>query len=124
MKIFILDEISFDRTIQCSALPFEFRREASARPARICVGLEITRVRHRLGSVTVMTNGDCCLLEINELIGTPRPAVGTPQWGVPTSKNWIERILREHVLDIRDEQFLMLLFMMNAENKDRLDFIQ
>src|SRR5947199_10675692 len=28
------------------------------------------------------------------------------------------------MFDVRDEQFLMLLFMMNAQNKNRLDFIQ
>ena len=42
---------------------------------------------------------------------------------LPLSKDGIERILREHVLDVCDEQFLMLLLMMNTENEDRLDLI-
>src|SRR5436309_14657009 len=36
----------------------------------------------------------------------------------------MERILREHVLDIRDEQFLMLLLMMNAENQNGFNVVE
>ena len=43
---------------------------------------------------------------------------------LPLAKHRIQRILREDVLDICNEQFLMLLLMMSAEDKDRLDFIQ
>ena len=32
------------------------------------------------------------------------------------AKNRVERILRKHVLDVGDEQFLVLLLVMNAEN--------
>lgn len=43
----------------------------------------------------------------------------------PTStKNRIERVLREDVLDVRDEQFLMLLFVMEAEDENRFHFIE
>jgi hypothetical protein len=40
------------------------------------------------------------------------------------TKNRIERVLREDVLDVRDEQFLMLLFVMEAEDEERLDLIE
>ena len=39
-----------------------------------------------------------------------------------SSKDRIERILREDVFDVGDEQFLMLLLVMKAEGQDRLDF--
>ena len=43
---------------------------------------------------------------------------------IPTSaENRIERILRENVFDVGDEQFLMLLLVMRAENQKGLDFI-
>src|SRR5207249_476976 len=37
------------------------------------------------------------------------------------AKNREERVLRENVFDIGDEQLLMLLFVMNSERKDRFD---
>ena len=40
------------------------------------------------------------------------------------AKYRIERVLREDVLDVRDEQFLMLLFVMDAKDENRLDFIE
>ena len=40
------------------------------------------------------------------------------------SKNRMQRILREDMLDISSEQFLMLLFVMNAERDDRFNFVQ
>ena len=36
----------------------------------------------------------------------------------------MERVLREDVFDIGDEQFLMLLLVMNSEGEDRLDFVE
>src|SRR5712691_62301 len=75
-------------------------------------------------SATVVADCDGCHLELDEMGGTPRCGVRTAQDAVPTLKNRIKRVLRKHVLDVRDEQFLMLLFMMNAQNKDRLDFVQ
>src|SRR5436189_5736446 len=80
--------------------------------------------------VAVMANRDGCPLEIDETVGTPtcrgwRPFFGAHGVTRPTcSKNRVERILREHVLDIRDEQFLMLLLMMPAEDENRFDFIE
>ena len=38
------------------------------------------------------------------------------------AENRIERILRENVLDVGDEQFLMLLLVMNAENQNAAQF--
>src|SRR6266487_1932215 len=82
-------------------------------------------------SVAVMSNVGNCLLQISELVGIPRPREAVLQSfrrarrSRPTvTKNRIERILREHVLDIGDEQFLMLLLMMNSENENRFDFIE
>ena len=40
------------------------------------------------------------------------------------SKNRIKRVLCEDVFYVRDEQFLMLLFVMHAEDENRLDFIE
>ena len=40
------------------------------------------------------------------------------------SENWMERILREHVLDVGHEQFLVLLFVMNSQRDDGFNFIQ
>ena len=79
-------------------------------------------------STTVMADFDDCLLEIDKMVGTDRQAVRRKfrraRRSRPTSKHRIERILREHVLDVRNKQFLMLLFMINAQNNDWLDFIQ
>ena len=36
----------------------------------------------------------------------------------------MKRILRKHVFDIGDEQFLMLLLVMKTENEYRFDFIE
>jgi hypothetical protein len=40
------------------------------------------------------------------------------------SKTGIERVLREDVFDVCDEQFLMLLLVVNAERDDRLELVQ
>ena len=34
------------------------------------------------------------------------------------SKDWMKRILREDVLDVGNEQFLMLLLVMKTESED------
>ena len=41
---------------------------------------------------------------------------------VPFPENRMERVLRENVLDVGDEQFLVLLLVMQADREDRLDF--
>ena len=38
---------------------------------------------------------------------------------VSLTKNRIERVLCQNVLDVRDEQFLMLLFVMDAKDENR-----
>src|SRR5260370_10790357 len=43
---------------------------------------------------------------------------------VSFAENGIERVLRENVIDICDEQFLVLLLMMDAENKNRFNLIE
>ena len=40
------------------------------------------------------------------------------------SKNRMQRILREDVLDIGNEQFLMLLFVLDAQCDDRFNRVQ
>ena len=40
------------------------------------------------------------------------------------AENGMQRVLGENVLDISDEQFLMLLFVMNAEDHNRFDLVQ
>src|SRR4029077_14123208 len=72
-------------------------------------------------SAAVMADRSHRLFKINK---PHRAAFLSGDLDFSLSKDGIQRILREHVLDVRDEQFLMLLFMMNTENKDRLDFIQ
>src|SRR5207253_5825673 len=79
-------------------------------------------------SIAIMTDLDSCLIEVDEVIGTDHRAVRRnlrrDQRSRPTlAENRTERILREHVLDIGDEQFLMLLLVMKPENQNRLDFI-
>src|SRR5439155_24211840 len=51
MKRFVLDKISFNRTIGRCAFPFKLGWEASAGPISIGIGFEITDVRHRLGFI-------------------------------------------------------------------------
>src|SRR6266436_6959778 len=78
--------------------------------------------------VAVMANRDWRLLELDKIVGTARrcrPFFGAHGVTRPTrTKDRIKRILREHVLDIRDEQFLVLLLMMPSENQNRFDFIE
>ena len=72
-------------------------------------------------SVTVVANCDHCLIEINK---ANRADVLRNDVCVSPSIHWMQRILPEHVFDVCDEQFLMLLFMMNTEHKKRLDCIK
>src|SRR5206468_571118 len=79
-------------------------------------------------SAAIVTDCDKRLFEIEEMVGTAlccRPFVGAHGVTRPAfAKNGIKRILRKDVLDIGDQQFLMLLLMMNAENQDRFDYIK
>ena len=59
MEEFGLDEIAFDRTIHCGALPFELGREACPSPVGIRVGFEIADVRDRLGLIDAAQTGEC-----------------------------------------------------------------
>src|SRR5881397_2539042 len=84
-----------------------------------------------IGEATaIMANRDNLFVEIEKAVGTPtrrgcRPFFGAHGVTRPTrTKNRVERILREHVLDVRDEQFLMLLLMMPAEDENRFDVIE
>jgi len=70
--------------------------------------------------VAIMAYRSHGFLEIDKPVGTAlrcRPFFGS-------TKNRIERVLREDVLDVRDEQFLMLLFVMEAEDENRFHFIE
>src|SRR6266478_5384452 len=72
-----------------------------------------------IGETTaIMANRDGLFVEIEKAVGTAlrcRPFFGAHGVTRPTrTKDRIKRILREHVLDIRDEQFLVLLLMMSA----------
>src|SRR5207247_10375338 len=64
-------------------------------------------------SAAVVANRDSCLFELNEALGRNRRAF---RRNFRLSKKGVERILCEYVLDVRNEQFLLLLFMMNSEN--------
>ena len=63
-------------------------------------------------------------VKLDKLVGTRRRPCPARRRRPTSSKNRIERVLREDVLDVGDEQFLMLLFMMHAEDENRLDFIE
>src|SRR5215510_6105607 len=79
-------------------------------------------------SATVMANLNDCFFEIDELVGTVfryRPFFSAHGVTRPTgSKNRIKRILCEHVLDVGDQQFLVLLLMMKTENEYRFNLIE
>src|SRR5881397_481799 len=71
-----------------------------------------------IGEATaIMANRDNLFVEIEKAVGTRTRRGCRPFFdahGVtppPRTKNRIERILGEHMLDVRDEQFLMLLLM-------------
>jgi hypothetical protein len=63
-------------------------------------------------------------VEIDKSVGTACCAVGMAPRGVRAAKDRIKRVLREHVFDVGDQQFLMLLLMMETENQDWFDFIE
>src|SRR5436190_15629319 len=80
-------------------------------------------------AAAVMANLSDCLFEIDELAGTGCRAVCRSfpcarRSRSNFSKDRIKRILREHVLDIGDQQFLMLLLVMNAKDDQRFDLIE
>ena len=74
-----------------------------------------------------MTDFGNPFVEPDKLIGTAlhcRPFLGAHgMTRLTSSKNRIERVLREDMLDVRDER-LMLLFVMNAEHENWFDFIE
>ena len=75
-------------------------------------------------SVAIVADLDDCFVEIDKLVAARRLPASRSALRVALAKNRIERVLREDVLDVGDEQFLMLLFVMNAEDEDRFDFIE
>src|SRR4030095_7879598 len=72
-------------------------------------------------SIAIMANCNYCLFEIDE---TDRADFLCSGVCVSPAIHRIKRVLREYVFDVGDEQFLMLLFMVNAENNNGLDFIK
>ena len=62
-----------------------------------------------------MADLDRGFVELNEL---GRRDVDLRAVGFPFTENWKERVLRKHVLNVGDEQFLMLLLVMNAEREN------
>src|SRR5205814_4391453 len=69
---------------------------------------------------TIMTDGCNRFLEI----GKRRRGTRFTFFLGAFSKNRMQRILRENMLDIGNEQFLMLLFVMKAECDDWSNFVQ
>jgi len=61
----------------------------------------------------IMTNLDNFFIEIDE---AKRRGFRVSDVDISFAEDGIERVLREDVLDICDEQFLVLLLVMNAEN--------
>ena len=59
MKNFVLDEIAFDWTSECGALPFELSREACPSPVGISISFEIANVRDGLGLIDGAQTGEC-----------------------------------------------------------------
>ena len=64
-------------------------------------------------SAPIMTDLDRFLFEIEEM---HRCSLRRDDADLLLAKNRIERILRKHVLDVGDEQFLVLLLVMNAQD--------
>ena len=77
-------------------------------------------------SVAIMAYRSHCLFEIDEPVRTALyccsvfGAHGLRR--LTSTENRIERVLRQDVLNVREEQFLMLLFVMDAEDENRLNF--
>ena len=72
-------------------------------------------------SGAVVADLDHCFVELDEV---HRRRLRGDDVDLALAKDRIERILREDVFDVGDEQFLMLLLVMNAENDDRLDLVE
>src|SRR5436305_13358881 len=84
-------------------------------------------------SAAIVTDGSDGLVKIDELAGTDSWAVRRAWRSRGTSirrsrrvfaKNRVQRILREHVFDIGEEQLLVLLLVVQAEDQDWLNFFQ
>ena len=76
-----------------------------------------------------MTNLGDCFFKVDEAyrrsVGRNDTAPSTLLWtNLTLAKNRVERVLRKDMLDIGDEQLLMLLFVMDAEDHDRLDLLK
>jgi len=68
--------------------------------------------------VAGMTDLNCRFVEFDEL---SRQVIGLRFIALRPLKNWKERVLREDVFDVGDEEFLMLLLVMDPQDHDRLD---
>ena len=78
--------------------------------------------------VAAVADLDGGFIKVDELVGRDRRARRdfgrTARRSVPTTEDRIERVLREDVFDICEQQFLVLLFVINSERQDRLDFAE
>src|SRR5437879_11808046 len=84
-------------------------------------------------AVAIVTDLNYRFVELDELQRADIPPGESVFWRIDLAcravawrrlgfaKNREERVLRENVFDIGDEQLLMLLFVMNSERKDRFD---
>src|SRR5437867_9136031 len=77
-------------------------------------------------TASVVTDLNDCFIELDELVGMALRAVRrirrTFRRNIPTlAKNRIERVLGEDVFDVGDEQFLMLLLVVDAKGQNRFD---
>src|SRR6202045_1909804 len=72
-------------------------------------------------AVTIVTDLDNWLVELDK---TSRRRFGRDDVDLALSEDGMKRILREDMLDVGDEQLLVLLLVMNAENDDRLEFCE
>ena len=82
-------------------------------------------------AASVMTDLDRCLLEVDQAHWhglCPRVVDLACRAAVlrrlALAKNGIERILREDVFNVGEQQFLVLLLVLHAKNQDRLDFLE
>ena len=82
----------------------------------------VLRCRRRIRAV--VANRDNRFFEIDETLDGSSTSV--PRRSECRCGSWlkdrIKRILREDVLDVRDQQFLMLLLVMKTEHEYRFDF--
>src|SRR5690349_9244448 len=81
-------------------------------------------------SISIVADCGHSFFEMYKFIGAPRDLAYLPFVGahgmarLTSTKKRIKRVLCENMFDVRDKQFLMLLFVMNAEHENRLNFIQ